>query len=1113
MDDNCIISKYDYSEREAEMKKRFLSTTKKDNVNPTDVYKYSVVCNKTNNFQSADLSDENINKLVEENFNAGGNLHLKSRGLTLGGNSMPDPQLNVIYNQNRILERNVDICQETQRILHDFLKFNIVSQSQATKPNSELKNLLFYINEIKGGMIDQSKAAIESIIKPVLKELEDIKTKMESTEKSTNSKNKSLEDIKQIKSQIELANYSVSKASDKIAASKQQGSAPVKNVKKEDNLKSQFDELVSLVKQVESNISDEVKKFQNVQDKNILKSVFTSVNPHMGGGLRSLSLFTNQLEEFDYTKFKNEIVDLEAAASKIALDHKAISVLSSKPGRSVQGEKINFSYKLDFEDEDQKKTEASSKHKKTASNKFGKHNTKAHYKQQTQSDLKSSINIPNQSIDNVFLNNMSRKIRDDAAELPYETRIADVVKQTNTNSKKDDSIKISYSKPQENQHAISGKPPKLSNQNGKVELNLNRVNEQRLNDNERNNSKLNIYSKNEEISRGKGDIKVTTESKDKLIVEDEENTKLLKRLAKESRAADSDEGSPCEPKLPSENSKQVIMHDIITKLVVDKLMTSNLNKGHSEKQASPKSEKLPFPQSNDQLKKAIERLLVEKLKEAKVVQKPQPDKFEKTLSTDKNIENEGAYQRINNLEILIQNKNDGINKMMEDFIFKIDKLTELTEKNKQVSIPQEQVKHEPPKLEEYVEQITNMVSDKLQNKLNININLPHQSERREETLKKFVAVPQKQAEIEIQAEIKDEVIDDKGYNNPFDADRQAPNNFVTELPIPYLIDFNEYDLTSSCITISRTNTQIENKSMLGDESPLNIKYRPSKRFHTNLLDSVSEGQIISHIDNDHSYMDITSESNSHRKLDEFAAPNSGKFDVGRSYENHKSTTSIEGDTDEKYQNPQLRNDNLYSSSDFQRFKQTFKEKMIINNDIQAEMPIPISETIPFQFSSQRKYLFDLNSNIPHPTQFSKRVHQGGQPMSNTFSNYKYGNSFNPEVNQGSIVRTTLRDNHPTSIFNHNQAVSATHFSFNPYSTSGRPNPIIEEESSRMKLKLGLSESSLRSLENFRKMQAEMDDRINRVNNETIISEIENESKMITPTIQNTLDLEINLNNK
>ena len=85
-----------------------------------------------------------------------------------GGSSIP---LNLIYSQNKVLERNVDLLGETQRSLHDLLIYNI-----KTNQNNEAAKL-------KDEVFRENKKLFQDFLAPLLQNINQLKVGMETMSK------------------------------------------------------------------------------------------------------------------------------------------------------------------------------------------------------------------------------------------------------------------------------------------------------------------------------------------------------------------------------------------------------------------------------------------------------------------------------------------------------------------------------------------------------------------------------------------------------------------------------------------------------------------------------------------------------------------------------------------------------------------------------------------------------------------------------------------------------------------------------------------------------------------------------------------------------------------
>ena len=148
MVDNSIITKFELSEREKKLKADFFSR-KTNKLEP----KISINEKEESKNNLDKIPEEDLNDFYKSNKN-----DIEPLNMNLNNNSGISPQqMNIIYTQNKLMERNVDILQETNRSLQDFIIYNIrkdeLEKNRNKLNNPMLKELLnpLYdnINELK----------------------------------------------------------------------------------------------------------------------------------------------------------------------------------------------------------------------------------------------------------------------------------------------------------------------------------------------------------------------------------------------------------------------------------------------------------------------------------------------------------------------------------------------------------------------------------------------------------------------------------------------------------------------------------------------------------------------------------------------------------------------------------------------------------------------------------------------------------------------------------------------------------------------------------------------------------------------------------------------------
>ena len=155
MVDNSIITKFELSEREKRLKADFFS--RKTNKLEPKVSTNEIEESK-NNIEK--IPEEDLNNFYNQNKN-----DIEPLNVNTNNNFGISPQqMNIIYTQNKLMERNVDILQETNRSLQDFIIYNMrkdeLEKGRNKLINPMLKEVLnpLYenINELKEQVKDLS---------------------------------------------------------------------------------------------------------------------------------------------------------------------------------------------------------------------------------------------------------------------------------------------------------------------------------------------------------------------------------------------------------------------------------------------------------------------------------------------------------------------------------------------------------------------------------------------------------------------------------------------------------------------------------------------------------------------------------------------------------------------------------------------------------------------------------------------------------------------------------------------------------------------------------------------------------------------------------------------
>jgi hypothetical protein len=404
--DHCIITKYDLSEREKEIKKSFFmkKEEKKENAQKDS---------KVNIYSSNLYNDEVVNKLVQENFNSNKIKDFSQMNNNIQSNSMNPASnqgipLNLIYSQNKILERNVDILQETQRSIHDLLVFNL--KSYKNKENSKDNN-----NSVPAKQM-------QALVAPLYQSVEELKNSINniinnkinlngiSANNDQNQLNDKVSDMISRHSQFKESTNKLRNNMEIVEKNKEacikENSSNNLILKAISELKTSVGQITSEMNKIESDMNENLKRIINENEKknlkNILGTAINSVNKATNSTNNNFIVNRNNFDEISYVEYRNELLEINQRTEEILNEISSCKTKISIPKLNRPTEKINFSYKLDFESESDFENNSRNFNSGTR-NKFSSNsvlsNTGNHYGNSTFSIGK------NNKDKNVFLNN------------------------------------------------------------------------------------------------------------------------------------------------------------------------------------------------------------------------------------------------------------------------------------------------------------------------------------------------------------------------------------------------------------------------------------------------------------------------------------------------------------------------------------------------------------------------------------------------------------------------------------------------------------------------------------------------------------------------------------
>ena len=1243
MNDNCIITKYSYTDKDKDIKNKFLYSNKPtQETNQNTIYKYSVIQTKENSrTNNINLSDDQLKKLVETNFNNNINNNNNSNN-NIDNNTN---HLKLIYSQNKILERNVDICQETQSILQNFLRYNISSDNKLGKSisnNSDLKNLLLYVNEIKGSLLDNNKKSVEELIKPLFKELQNIKDNLNNSLKYSSKnylhKQQNYEDVNSINNAIKSAYYSVSNASKNMykidkknfnSKSKNNNKESINNVStgvnSEDDLKQQINELSITIKKVEENIFDEIKKLNiNNKDQNLLQELIYSKKNKAKNNMSiedNNALYTYS-ESFDYSKFKLDLIDIEHDSKKIIdiyYNNKNYKKLNKKPNFIKNNEK--FIYKYDLESNLESKN-AKNLNKRIVNNNNSCISCNNSNYNINKSKNDSSYKYMHNKSENVFLNNMSRKVKEEN-KLKHNKLINNNEKQIILNKKSNKNI-INKSKESSQIVEINDINKKTSldiskNINKSINIKSSKSKSTKIDliNNNKNNIEKSVNlnymsSKNKELNNSNincdSNLLVKVNNQIKNIADKESYNKSNIFMSDNLNNADNlTQGQYGVSEFSYNNNnkkKEVDTKDLITKLVLSKILnyskfnkqvisvdniSNNINKENYKTNKDIVSNN-NNNKSNIFMKEIITSLILNKIKNTKLFNhKNSKLNIEESciIKTD-----DKTTKKLDEIRNDLVNSNKGIADLINNLLFKMENNQDInkicnTQKinNELESFPEEKIKeNEAIKFQDEfkkqidkiklemstfnnlnVEELVKKVTDKLRENLNINITVSNDNQKNVDNaygsildIKKYKFIQEQIINIELLADkdtfYKEDQIQCIDYN--------MSNKYVSEIPGIYNIDFNEYDVSSSCISNTFTafnqfnydckktinnnsniiNTALKSKFTIDDsksEGQVNsqfLKYKLCDNYSMNSLSHIVNNSvrdntisnITQSIDFDYPKPHIYSVNYKNNYIKNLnlkgnkieSISNSQNISLSENIDDNKEI-SINSDKTIDYNinnyksqicnNPlnivQLKKEGIYSSEEYPKFKENLKKFYDTNKNYRSSS---LNSNNLLNITNNKILSSSSENNINIGFQFSSNSRIYNNDINCNNKGHDNLIVISNEEKLKPVEQNTLI-NKVTS-YNGTLNFNNTHVSFNPNSNffTNRYNPIVEEYSSKRtnlncsNTKLSLDKNTKSSVENIKKLQLEINEKIRKLDNETI-SEIDNESKLVTPTINNTLD--------
>ena len=398
--DNTIITKFELSEREKILKKQFFqreedlgknylfsrpkekeinlfnnnsnlmnnshSLSLEQNINQSNNLKININKNKLiNNEEDKSIQNQNlsntipdIKKITKEEmdkfYEEAGNYLPKSKG------GFSSEQVNLLLHQNKIMQRNVDALQETNRSLQDFIIYTMKKDSLKNNLKEEEKKEEKNIDEYN--KLNQILTPLYEHINNLQSQVKELNQKKREDEIKIDIDDLIIKDQKNFKPKHEpisqtKGKYSENDKNEKImmkTLSSLKGT--MTNLSQEmRKIGSTFNEKMQKV--LEDSEKDKLKKIIGVRarsttnknrsaavKKNLDQEQSSNINIFKENTNQIESILTSKLDNIDYNSFKNDLIDIGKMQEEIVNDYKSKvpEFIELKKPKS----KIKFSYNL-----------------------------------------------------------------------------------------------------------------------------------------------------------------------------------------------------------------------------------------------------------------------------------------------------------------------------------------------------------------------------------------------------------------------------------------------------------------------------------------------------------------------------------------------------------------------------------------------------------------------------------------------------------------------------------------------------------------------------------------------------------------------------------------------
>ena len=900
------------------------------------------------------ITKEEMNKFYEE---AGNYLPKSSGGLS-------SEQINLLLHQNKIMQRNVDALQETNRSLQDFIIYTMKKDSvknnlkeeekieeqnqknmEYNKLNQILTPLYEHINNLQSQVkeLNQKKREDEINI-----EIDDLIIKDQKNFKPkhipfSNPREKSSESEKSNKMMMKTLSSLKGTMSNLSLEMRKIGDTFNEKMQKvyEDTEKNKLKKMIGV--RPNSTLSN---KRISLKNKNVNKEPSNNINIIRDNIIENESILTNKLDDIDYNSFKSDLIDIGNLEEQIINDYKASApefIELKKPKT-----KIKFSYNLDSE-----------------LNKIDKKiNNKKNIKPQQNINIKESKPIKDSKISEKVSSIVNKEKKPKSSPKinnnKYEKEKEDI--KANTNSKNKIYINYMNQEKESEEHEKKMKEldglsvvermnlykEKMSEQAKKIKEGEKKYQPNNNYNNENNNPLNEIGSNHSGVTFQKFKKPSSQNPKEKQTIPIKFNPPKVEYGIFGEKNEENNNNNINGSRIRNEiiNPKIVLPEpekiNNMIKSTIDNYLAaafSNLKPSEAPKLNINNENNIKSPQKNEVQRVFEKEYIIKKIKEVEDIPKKE---VINQPSQSQNIEqNNKLIEKFTNLAEKFTNLEEKISKQIYEEKKDINKKIEIIEKkekepiNIQPSSPKKQI------ILPDTDKISKLVMDKIKSKMNIELNNVNKSDKKKKPKKKT-----KKVEVKPKEEEKKEI-----QINPLDINKNVEMEELDNIiRMPHKINLAEYEVsqTSSYLSESLQN----NNFNFNNNNQINIKK-----------------------------VNINIEENEYNSLNDET-----KMDNNNNINNSRSNGEIESNNENSSQNNDIINNNINN----------ININQIQNNNINSKNGIDLL-TIK-NANEQLQNNINILDNIPNQNMMNNNNINKFQDFMNYVNNNENLNNINTKTN-------------------------------------------------------------------------------------------------------------------